>query len=84
MSLNSKIFCPLFPLFPPPFPSTRQAVLDYPPKIEKLSDRAKDLTLNKVAKLNFHNRIILDFTKIKADILKLEEETLEFEKQVLL
>jgi len=46
---------------------TKQAVLDYLPKIEKLSDSAKDLTLNKVAKLNFHNRSKFDFEKIKAD-----------------
>ena len=46
---------------------TKQLVLDYLPKIEKLSDSAKDLTLNKVAKLNFHNRSKYDFAKIKAD-----------------
>ena len=46
---------------------TKQAVVDYLPKIEKLSDSAKDLTLNKVAKLNFHNRSKFDFEKIKAD-----------------
>lgn len=46
---------------------TKQAVLDYLPKIESLSDSAKDLTLNKVAKLNFHNRSKFDFEKIKAD-----------------
>ena len=46
---------------------TKQAVLDYLPKIEKLSDSAKDLTLNKVARLNFHNRSLYDFAKIKAD-----------------
>jgi len=46
---------------------TKQAVLDYLPKVESLSDSAKDLTLNKVAKLNFHNRSKFDFAKIKAD-----------------
>jgi type I restriction enzyme M protein len=46
---------------------TKQAVLDYLPKVESLSDSAKDLTLNKVAKLNFHNRSKFDFEKIKAD-----------------
>lgn len=46
---------------------TKQAVLDYLPKIESLSDSAKDLTLNKVAKLNFHNRSKFDFARIKAD-----------------
>ena len=35
---------------------TKQKVLDYMPKIEKLSDSAKDITLNKIAELNFHNR----------------------------
>jgi type I restriction enzyme M protein len=37
------------------------------PKIEKLSDSAKDITLNKIAGLNFHNRSNYDFAKIKAD-----------------
>ncbi|HPL94638.1 MAG TPA: class I SAM-dependent DNA methyltransferase [Paludibacteraceae bacterium] len=46
---------------------TKQKVLDYLPKIEKLSDSAKDITLNKVAGLNFHNRSNYDFAKIKAD-----------------
>jgi type I restriction enzyme M protein len=46
---------------------TKQAVLDYLPKVESLSDSANDLTLNKVAKLNFHNRSKFDFEKIKAD-----------------
>lgn len=46
---------------------TKQAVLDYLPKVETLSDSAKDLTLNKIAKLNFHNRSKFDFEKIKAD-----------------
>ena len=43
---------------------TKQKVLDYMPKIEKLSDSAKDITLNKVAGLNFHNRRNYDFAKI--------------------
>jgi type I restriction enzyme M protein len=46
---------------------TKQKVLDYMPKIEKLSDSAKDITLNKIAGLNFHNRSNYDFAKIKAD-----------------
>jgi len=46
---------------------TKQSVLNYLPKVEKLSDNAKDLTLNKVAKLNFHNRSKFDFSKLKAD-----------------
>ncbi len=46
---------------------TKQKVLDYLPKIEKLSDGAKDVTLNKVAQLNFHNRSKYDFAKLIAD-----------------
>lgn len=46
---------------------TKQQVLDYLPKVEKLSDSAKDLTLNKIAGANFHNRSQFDFAKIIAD-----------------
>ena len=46
---------------------TKQAVLDSLPRVEKLSESAKDITLNSIAKLNFHNRSKLDFAKIKAD-----------------
>jgi type I restriction enzyme M protein len=46
---------------------SKQKVLDYLPKIEKLSDGAKDITLNKIAGLNFHNRSKYDFEKIKAE-----------------
>ena len=46
---------------------TKQKVLDYLPKVEKFSDSAKDLTLNKIAGTNFHNRSPFDFTKIVAD-----------------
>lgn len=45
----------------------KQKVLDYLPKVEKLSDSAKDLTLNKIAKANFHNRSLFDFEKLVAD-----------------
>ncbi|HIP40333.1 MAG TPA: SAM-dependent DNA methyltransferase [Desulfocapsa sulfexigens] len=45
----------------------KQKVLDYLPKVEKLSDNAKDLTLNKIAKANFHNRSRFDFAKLVAD-----------------
>ena len=45
----------------------KQKVLDYLPKVEKLSDSAKDLTLNKIAGLNFHNRSQFDFAKLVAD-----------------
>ncbi|MEA2108247.1 MAG: type I restriction-modification system subunit M N-terminal domain-containing protein, partial [Pseudomonadota bacterium] len=47
--------------------STKQKVLDCLPKIEKLSDSAKDVTLNKVAGFNFHNRSQYDFAKLIAD-----------------
>jgi len=46
---------------------TKQKVLDYLPKVEKLSDYAKDLTLNKQAGFNFHNRSQFDFAKLIAD-----------------
>ncbi len=46
---------------------TKQKVLDYLPKVEKLSDSAKDLTLNKIAGYNFHNHSKFDFEKLKAD-----------------
>ena len=45
----------------------KQKVLDYLPKVKKFSDGAKDLTLNKIAKANFHNRSQFDFTKLVAD-----------------
>lgn len=46
---------------------SKQKVLDYLPKVEKLSDSAKDLTLNKIAGANFHNRSQFDFARIIAD-----------------
>ncbi|MFK5987176.1 MAG: class I SAM-dependent DNA methyltransferase [Pseudomonadota bacterium] len=46
---------------------TKQKVLDYLPKVEKFSDSAKDLTLNKIAGANFHNRSQFDFKKLIAD-----------------
>ncbi len=45
----------------------KQKVLDYLPKVEKLSDHAKDLTLNKQAGFNFHNHSQFDFVKLIAD-----------------
>ena len=45
----------------------KQKVLDYLPKVEKFSESAKDLALNKVASTNFHNRSQFDFAKIVAD-----------------
>ena len=46
---------------------TKQEVLDYLPRVEKFSDHAKDVTLNKVAGFNFHNRSKYDFAKLVAD-----------------
>ena len=46
---------------------TKQKVLAYLPRVEKFSDSAKDLTLNKIAGVNFHNRSPFDFTKIVAE-----------------
>lgn len=45
----------------------KQKVLDMLPKVEKFSDHAKDLTLNKVAGFNFHNRSQFDFAKLISD-----------------
>lgn len=45
----------------------KQEVLDYLPKVEKFSENAKDLALNKIAGANFHNRSQFDFAKIVAD-----------------
>ena len=45
----------------------KQKVLDYLPKVEKLSDSAKDLALNKIAGANFHNRSQFDFARLVAD-----------------
>ncbi len=46
---------------------SKQKVLDTLPTIEKRSDTAKDLTLNKMAGFNFHNRSPFDFAKLMAD-----------------
>ena len=46
---------------------TKHKVLEYLPKVEKLSDSAKDLALNKTAGFNFHNRSQYDFEKMIAD-----------------
>jgi len=46
---------------------SKQKVLDYLPKVKKLSDHAKDVTLNKIAGFNFHNRSQFDFAKLIAD-----------------
>ncbi len=46
---------------------TKQKVLDYLPKVEKLKESAKDVALNKIAGFNFHNRSQFDFDKLIAD-----------------
>ncbi len=46
---------------------SKKNVLDYLPNVEKLSDHAKDLTLNKIAGFNFHNRSQFDFAKLISD-----------------
>jgi type I restriction enzyme M protein len=43
---------------------TRQKVLDFLPKVEKMSQAAIDATLNKVAGFNFHNRSKFNFKKL--------------------
>ncbi|MCF6253270.1 MAG: type I restriction-modification system subunit M N-terminal domain-containing protein, partial [Thiomicrorhabdus sp.] len=45
----------------------KQKVLDSLSKVEKSSDQIKDLTLNKIAGFNFHNRSQFDFVKLIAD-----------------
>jgi len=46
---------------------TKQKVLDALPKVENLSPAAIDATLNRTAKLNFHNRSQYNFKKLVAD-----------------
>jgi len=46
---------------------TKQKVLNYLPKVEKKSQSAIDVTLNKVAGHNFHNRSLYNFKKLVAD-----------------
>ncbi len=46
---------------------SKQDVLDYLPKVEKLKESAKDIALNKKAGFNFHNRSQFDFDKLIAD-----------------
>ena len=46
---------------------TRQKVLNYLPKVEKLKESAKDVSLNKIAGFNFHNRSQFNFDKLIAD-----------------
>ena len=46
---------------------TKEKVLEFLPRVEKYSDSAKDLTLNKIAGYNFHNRSQFNFAKIVSD-----------------
>ncbi len=46
---------------------SKDKVLDFLPRVEKLPDNAKDLMLNKTAGFNFHNRSKFDFEKLVAD-----------------
>ncbi|ADV46550.1 type I restriction-modification system subunit M [Nitratifractor salsuginis] len=46
---------------------TKEKVLAALPRVEKMSENAKDLYLNKIAGYNFHNRSRFDFAKIVAD-----------------
>jgi len=46
---------------------TKAKVLAFLPKVETLTDSAKDVTLNKIAGQNFHNRSQFDFAKLVAD-----------------
>jgi type I restriction enzyme M protein len=46
---------------------TKQKVLDFLPKVEKMSQAAIDLALNKVAGYNFHSRSKYNFKKLVAD-----------------
>lgn len=46
---------------------TKQKVLDYLPKIEKLKESAKDIALNKLAGYNFHNKSQYNFDKLVAE-----------------
>ncbi len=46
---------------------TKEKVLKALPKFEKLSERARELALNKIAGFNFHNRSKFDFNKLLAD-----------------
>lgn len=46
---------------------TKEKVLAFLPKVETMTEDAIDLTLNKVAGFNFHNRSMYDFDKLVAD-----------------
>lgn len=46
---------------------TKQKVLDFLPRVERMSQAAIDVTLNKIAGFNFHNRSQFNFKKLTAD-----------------
>jgi len=46
---------------------TKEKVLAFLPKVETMTEEAIDITLNKVAGFNFHNRSKYDFEKLVAD-----------------
>jgi len=47
--------------------STKQAVLDYLPRVQSLNEVIIDKTLNRIAGFNFHNRSPFNFDKLIAD-----------------
>ncbi|MBL6445406.1 SAM-dependent DNA methyltransferase [Fulvivirga sp. 29W222] len=46
---------------------TKDKVLDYARKVEKLKESAQDIALNKIAGFNFHNKSQFNFKKLIAD-----------------
>lgn len=46
---------------------SKEKVLDHLPKVDSLKESAKDITLNKIAGFNFHNRSQYNFDKLIAD-----------------
>jgi len=46
---------------------TKERVLAYLPKVEEMSEQAKDLALNRIAGFNFHNKSKYDFEKLLAE-----------------
>ncbi|MGB2924419.1 MAG: class I SAM-dependent DNA methyltransferase [Limnothrix sp.] len=59
MTVLRRLDCVLLP--------TKAKVLAFLPKVETLADSVKDVTLNKIAGQNFHNRSQFDFAKLVAD-----------------
>jgi len=46
---------------------TKETVLQFLPKVESMNEEAIDITLNKKAGFNFHNRSMYDFNRLVAD-----------------